>query len=127
MPNDQEDIEILIDFWDNNPTIASQTPLTFPNGAELGSYRGRCKVCNEVIDDDYLRGSVTHPIDKVYVVKAVGLCDPCKTITEFNHRVRDDLSLEWVDANGEWQRRAPRKNLRTKLLSMIGLNGRGHQ
>ncbi len=123
MSSDKGEIEKLVDFWDEHPTIVSQLPLDFPNGASLQEYRGRCKVCDEPIEDHMLRGLITHPVSKVYVIEAVGLCTPCRTVTEFNHRVRDDLSLEWINEKGVWIRRAPRANLKTKLLKLIGLQG----
>lgn len=123
LTSNEHEIEKLVDYWDKQPTILSQTPIEFENGAVLDSYRGRCKVCNQPIDDDLLHGAVARPTSTVAVVTAVGLCVPCKTITEFDHRFRDDLSMEWIDEKGKWVRRLPRPGLKTRLLKLIGKDG----
>lgn len=126
MSGDRADIEELVEFWDEHPTIISQLPLEFPNGAKLETYRGRCKVCDQPIEANMLHGVIKQPTSKVYTIEAAGICVPCRTITDFNHRVRDDLSLEWIDENGRWVNRKPRAGLKTRIFKLLGI-GQGKE
>lgn len=98
----KEETALLIKKWDADPAIIEQLPIVFNNGARLDVYEACCGVCDKYVPPGDFRGSITYPIPSVAVVEALAGCVECNTITHYLHRVRDDLSLQWQESNGEW-------------------------
>ncbi len=83
------------------PTIASQMPVIFGNGAEWSELTGICSFCKKIIPDDLLRGSVVRQLPSVAVVDAVGVCPDCRMATPFLYRMYDDMRLTGP-RGGKW-------------------------
>ncbi len=84
------------------PSIDSQFPVTFENGAVWEAITGHCSGCNKDIDPTLLRGRVTSPIGNVAVVEAVGVCHECKLVTEYLYRLHDDMRITGFNKKGQW-------------------------
>lgn len=85
------------------PSIASQMPVSFKNGARWDSVDGFCPCCKSPVPADQLRGRVWRPNDHLVEIDAMGLCSPCRMLIPFRYRLHDDLSLSGV-LKGQWQR-----------------------
>lgn len=75
------------------PSITSQMPIEFKNGAIWTEFTGECKFCKKDVPAELLCGSVTRPIETVAVVEAVGVCPECRIATPFLYRMHDDMRL----------------------------------
>ncbi len=89
------------------PTIGSQFPLRFTNGAVWNTFTGHCAKCNGTISGPYLRGRVHVPFGETYVLEAWGLCGPCNLLTRYEYRLLPDMSMVGRDKNGDWAIWAP--------------------
>lgn len=83
------------------PTIASQLPVDFDNGCGFEVFDGYCNHCGKVIPSEMLRGSLTRPFHNVAVIDAVGICVPCRVLTEFYNRMHDDMRITAM-RDGVW-------------------------
>jgi hypothetical protein len=75
------------------PSIASQMPVEFKNGASWVEFVGECKFCNDDIPAALVRGCVSRPLEAVVVVEAIGVCPACRIATPFLYRLHDDMRL----------------------------------
>jgi hypothetical protein len=87
------------------PSIASQMPVRFANGACWERFDGQCKACGKDIDAARLTGKVTRPMESVATVEAVGVCPPCKLVTRFHYRLHNDMRISGPTDEGwaAWQ------------------------
>lgn len=83
-------------------SVAEQLPIEFKNGATFSDFTGSCANCREAIPDNLLFGEITRPIESLARLEAVGYCPKCKVVTPFFFRLRDNMSMEYVDTTGEW-------------------------
>jgi hypothetical protein len=86
----------------SKPTIISQFPIKFKNNNVLNEWEGSCASCKKTIPPEHLHGNICYPIDTLVTIEAVGVCLECELLTMFSCRVRDNLSLEWVNSEGRW-------------------------
>lgn len=84
------------------PSIDSQFPVTFENGAFWKSITGHCNGCNKDIAPSLFKGRVTRPMRNVAVVEAVGVCPECKLVTEYIYRLHDDMRITGINKKGQW-------------------------
>lgn len=87
------------------PSIASQMPVRFANGACWELFDGQCKDCGKDIASARLTGKVTRPMESVATVEAVGVCPSCKLLTRFYYRLHDDMRVSGPTDEGwaTWQ------------------------
>lgn len=87
------------------PSIASQMPVRFANGACWERLDGQCKACGKDIATAYLTGRVARPMESVATVEAVGVCPSCKLVTRFHYRLHDDMRISGPTDEGwaTWQ------------------------
>jgi len=79
-------------------------PINYTSGTMLERWPAICPLCHKDVGDDQVRGTVTMPLGTVAVIEATGICQDCKHLFPFKVRVRDDISLEWVDNRGVWMK-----------------------
>lgn len=75
------------------PSIASQMPIQFRNGARWECFNGQCKGCSRDIAPARVTGRLTRLVDSVVTVEAVGVCAPCKLVTSFHYRLHDSMRI----------------------------------
>lgn len=93
--------DILSKFNSDKP-IMMGFPFEFETtGYKAQEFKGCCSKCDGLIQDDMLRGSLSMPLKSVAVVNALGFCPSCNLITPFLTRIRDDLSIEWIDSKSK--------------------------
>jgi hypothetical protein len=100
------------------PSIASQMPVSFKNGTSWADLEGQCKGCGEPIRPKNLTGRVTHVLDSVAAVEAVGVCHPCGLITRFNFRLHDDMRVTGPTDQG-WGAWESKPTLTDRLRALI--------
>ncbi len=101
----------LVEFF-RLPVLYSFFPCVFPNGARLLSFTGQCWCCNKDFGgpqpgphQEFLRGEITHPIPKAYIVHAWAWCKDCDLMTPFHYHIHDDLTMTGRSPKtGEWAR-----------------------
>jgi hypothetical protein len=94
------------------PTIASQFPLVFETGARWETMSGRCTKCGEPITGEALRGHVTRPFGRNFLMDAWGLCSSCETISTFRYRLLPDMTMVGRSPDGgAWSVWGPRRRL----------------
>lgn len=100
VPINDTDRELLA-----QPSIASQMPVVFANGARWDEMTGDCKICCEEIPTENFTGRVTRLMESVATVDAVGVCPTCKIVSRFNYRLHNDMRLSGRTDNGwaQWQ------------------------
>lgn len=97
---------------DRPPTIASQFPLVFSNGARWDEMEARCNGCGFEGGGDDLRGSVTQPFRDVFIVDAVLSCPSCTRQTRAHYRLLSDMSMTGRSpTTGEWARWVPKYSI----------------
>lgn len=85
------------------PSIASQMPIRFANGAHFDVRHGHCANCGAAIPDGDVRGVLVRTSPHMTSVEAAGLCGPCNGITRFIYRFHDDLRVSGPNpADGKW-------------------------
>jgi hypothetical protein len=102
------------------PTIVSQFPLVFGNGARWETMAVRCSRCDTAISGDAFRGHVTRPFGAAFLMEAFGLCE-CGALTRASYRFLPDMTMvgrsprdgAWsvwaAKRNGSWWRRLFRR------------------
>lgn len=100
------------------PSIASQLPVGFENGAEWEHLTGMCNICCEEIPDDLLRGAVTKPRSDLVVVEAMGICRVCMVATPFLYRFHADMRITGI-CGGKWRTWKPRPSWGDRLRALF--------
>lgn len=113
------------------PSIQSQMPVVFAEGAEWTHFEGQCASCDKALTGDHLRGSIRRPLPAVAEVEAVGVCDECRLFTRFFYRLHADMRITAPKAGGwqEWRLRQsvldhlfnPGPTLRRLARRLLGL------
>jgi hypothetical protein len=75
------------------PSIGSQMPIEFGNGARWTELVFACRSCERRLPANMVRGSLTRPMESVAVVEAIGVCDACQIGTRFLYRLHDDMRI----------------------------------
>jgi hypothetical protein len=102
------------------PVVSSSFPLVFRSGARWTHLSGSCGKCDAEIPDESLRGSVSRPIDSVFVIDAVGLCASCNTLTPVLYRLHEDMSMTGPSPqDGLWSRWEPVRPWWRRFLSAL--------
>lgn len=91
------------------PTIASQMPVEFPNGAYFSEFKGECQGCRIELPDDVVRGSVVKHTNAMFALEACGVCHDCHLVTRFIYRFHDDMTLTGQRSDGwhKWGGKKP--------------------
>lgn len=82
------------------PTIGSQMPVEFENGARWECLEGQCKGCGKLIEPSLLTGRVTRVVESVASIDAIGVCHPCALVTRFSYRVHKDMRISGMTEYG---------------------------
>jgi hypothetical protein len=82
------------------PSIASQMPVWFKNGACWKRLEGRCKICGMTIQASRFTGRLSRLIEAVVTVEAVGVCLQCRMVTRFHYRLHDDMRISGMTDKG---------------------------
>lgn len=87
------------------PSVISQFPVAFANGAVWEQFDGECSSCGKTLHRDHVRGLVSRPIPAVATVEAAGVCGDCRLVTRFDYRLHDDMRLTGQREDGwrTWQ------------------------
>ncbi|BEV71784.1 MULTISPECIES: hypothetical protein [unclassified Paludibacterium] len=75
------------------PSVDSQLPVVFDNGARFGQLMGECLFCKTPLRRHALRGQVTRTAGNLYAIRAIGICISCRNLTKFNYRLNDNLTI----------------------------------
>jgi len=89
------------------PSISSQMPVVFKNGARWNRLSGCCKGCGKDIEQDLFTGRLTRLVESTVTVDAVGVCASCHLVTKFSYRLHDDMRITGRTDRGwaTWQAR----------------------
>lgn len=102
----------------SQPSIASQVPVRFANGACWSEVSGRCKSCDQPIPDGQLTGRVTRIVQSVIDVDAVGVCNSCTLLTRFRYRLHDDMRITGL-TDGGWAEWRPSSGLYARVQRCV--------
>lgn len=92
------------------PALSSFLPLVFPNGRRWHTFSGFCSRCNGPFSDAQVRGEVTHPFPRIFVLDAWGFCSACILLTPFRYRFTEDGGMTGRHPKtGEWVRWEPKR------------------
>lgn len=87
----------------NMPPVSQSLPIRFDDtGFHVKSLGLTCGACKASIPEEQAFGSVARLIPSVVDLDCMGVCR-CGTATPFRIRVRSDRTVEWRDADGQWQ------------------------
>lgn len=100
------------------PTIASQMPVRFKNGATWDQLSGECKSCGKDINHRCFTGRIARLVESVATVEAVGVCPPCQLVTRFHYRLHDDMRISGLTDKG-WAQWKARPTLSARLLGWL--------
>jgi hypothetical protein len=89
--------EEALRYWEMHSPVMEAFPILFKSGSRLQEFHGNCLRCDVQIPVMDLRGSLTLPLPSVVTIEAIGLCRECMLLTPFLARIRDDLTLEFID------------------------------
>lgn len=95
--------------WEAHPPLAASFPVVLQGGSAVDGFEGHCASCNDPIPADQMHGTAILVLPTVVAISAVGFCQPCACLTEYQHRVRavgEGLQSEWIGSEGHWVRRA---------------------
>lgn len=95
-PN-KRDLELL-----DMPSIASQMPVVFANGAQWEGLQCECQGCNRVLPENDVRGAVIKQSEHMVAIEASGVCVGCNLLTRFVYRLYDDMRITGPRESG-WQ------------------------
>ncbi len=85
-------------------TIESQFPVRFNDGSGFPMFTAYCAKCNQPIENEHLRGQVTHSEQDVYTVEAAGACFACNIATPVFYRLHPDGTLSGMSPqSGKWE------------------------
>jgi hypothetical protein len=100
-PMNAADRELL-----EGPSIQSQMPFEFENGAIWDSFAAKCAKCFTVIEDSNLKGTLTLKTPHMAEIHARGTCHQCRLHSLFHYRLHDDwrvtgrLGNRWTESYG---------------------------
>lgn len=77
----------------DSPSIASQMPVEFPNGARFLEVTANCRPCGRIIPADLFRGIITRHSAHLITLDACGVCPSCRIATPFFYRLHDDMRI----------------------------------
>ena len=83
------------------PSIASQMPVQFQNGAVWEEFRAECKGCGQTLPHELVRGLLARQTPRMASIEASGVCRECKLLTRFVYRLHDDMTITGP-RNGRW-------------------------
>lgn len=107
--------EKFIEQFNKLPTIESQLPVTFSNGACFEELNGTCNECHESIESDNFRGIINKTVDEFTAhdgsvktdekadLTAYGCCASCHELTPFRYMLSapgGELMITEVKENG---------------------------
>lgn len=114
-PLSQRDHDLL-----KMPSITSQMPVSFENGAQWSELKGECKGCGCELPNDAVRGHVARQTHHMVSVEAAGVCHDCKLVTRFVYRLHDDMRITGP-RDGRWLTwGAKRSSWWTQLRAVLG-------
>lgn len=105
-------------LWDGE-SIQAQMPIHFVNGMSLEQCITYCASCNQEITGDNFHGILDATYPKVVLLEGVGACVPCTTMTRYNFRIHDDLTITGL-IDGKWQRWGSEPNWLKRLQRLLG-------
>lgn len=103
------------------PSIASQLPVKFENGAEWMDIRCQCGECGKYLPDKFVRGAVRKQTNDMASVEASGVCLDCKLLTRFVYRLYADGRITGLRGDGwhTWGGKQP--TLLSRLKRALGI------
>jgi len=115
-PLSERDRELL-----RGPTIASQFPVVFSAEKRWDEMTFFCCGCDEAVDSDLVRGTITRPVPQTAVLEAAGICADCNLVTTYSYRMHSDMRLsanragKWV----QWSQQSQLENIKDWLLRLV--------
>lgn len=100
------------------PSVISQFPVAFANGAVWEEFDGECSCCGKTLQRDHVRGLVARPIERVATVEAAGVCWDCKLVTRFDYRLHDDMRLTGRREDG-WNTWQAKPTIWNRFVSLL--------
>jgi hypothetical protein len=100
------------------PVISSQFPVVLGPGSLWTKMDAFCAACDLKFPEEALRGHITNPFGKVFLVDAWGLCS-CETFTHVSHRLMPDMTVVGKTSDGEWATWRGRISWRARLRTWI--------
>ncbi len=86
-------------------TIESQFPVMFKDGSGFPMFTAYCARCDQPIENEHLRGLVSHTEQDVYMVEAAGACFDCNIATPVQYRLYPDGTTSGVSPmSGKWEK-----------------------
>lgn len=107
MKSSPEKVKATLLEMERLPTIQSQLPIKFTSGAEFFELDIICPECGNACSQQSSRGTITNPITDVFVVEAHGICEECRLLVPFFHRIKLDGKrpvFEFYNDEGQWVR-----------------------
>lgn len=102
-------IQRRIAQWEAHPPLAASFPAVLLGGSTVDGLEAHCASCTATIPADRLHGTAILVLPTVLAISAVGFCQACACLTEYQHRIRavdGSLQSEWINPEGHWVRRA---------------------
>lgn len=91
-------------LYRDNPTIASQLPIGFPDqDTSWHDMTISCGSCGRDLPDNCTHGTVSQMIPSVITIEAVSCCTSCMHLLHGIYRFRSDGSMEFTK-NGRWMK-----------------------
>ena len=75
------------------PSIASQMPVIFSNGAQWSELECECKGCGKALPANLVRGAVVRQNEHMASIEASGVCHECRLLTRYCYRLHDDMRI----------------------------------
>lgn len=101
------------------PSIASQMPVQFANGAHWYELECECRGCGKVLPEEQVRGAVVRH-DRMASIEASGVCHDCRLLTRFVYRLHDDMRITGPREDGWRTWGGQRVTLFQRLKSVFG-------
>lgn len=112
------DLELL-----KMPSIETQMPIAFANGAVWTEFDGYCLGCNSKMPRDTIFGAINRPIPSTAVIEAIGVCKPCRLASRYDYRFHDDMRITGQRDDG-WQTWKSEPTLAARCIRLIKNNFR---
>lgn len=87
-----DDRRLMLRALNRIPSVNEQLPVTMNNGSVVEGFDPRCS-CGAHVPSDHFRGIVVNS-GSFITVRGFSICDSCKTIHRFLHRVNNQLNTQ---------------------------------
>ena len=76
----------------------------YKSGFKWCNISGKCNRCDQLFEDDNLRGRAWEEMPDIYMVDAHGYCPTCRLLTPIRYRLMDRAMYGRSHRTGEWTR-----------------------